>query len=222
VDGKAVQTLTEEITRLGLTNHVVSDSQLARILSGSPQRRHHLVNRALKAGELIRVRRGLYVLEARLRDHGVHPFALAQALVPGSYVSFETALAHHGWIPEAVRAVACVTPGRKSAAFEVPAFGSFSFSPLAIEDGGFLELVAREASESQHMLVAKPVRALMDLACLRKWEWQGLAWLTEGLRIESDLLRAITGADIGTLEEVYKHRRMKSFLRELARKLGHD
>ena len=217
-----MQTLTEEITRQGLTNHVVSDSQLARMLSGSAQRRHHLVNRALKSGELIRVRRGLYVLDARLRDHGVHPFALAQALVPGSYVSFETALAHHGWIPEAVRTVACVTPGRKSAAFEVPAFGSFSFSPLAIEEGGFLELVAREASESQHMLVAKPVRALMDLACLRKWSWQGLAWLIEGLRIESELLAGVSHADILTLTAVYKHKRMKLLLREFAGALGHD
>ena len=72
------------------------------------------------------------------------------------------------------------------------------------------------------MLVAKPIRALMDLACLRKWEWQGLRWLTDSLRIDPDTLRAITSAEIRTLEQVYKHRRVNAFLRELTRELGHD
>ncbi len=207
---------------LGLCNRVLTDAQLARIVEGSQQRRHSLVNRALKAGELLRLRRGTYLLADALRDFPPHPFALAQAIVPGSYVSFETALAHHGWIPEAVYTTASVTPGRKSLGYEHPVFGSFSFHPLAVEPGYFLELVEREKITEQTMLVAEPVRALMDLVCLRKAEWQGMGWLTEGLRIDPEHLRTVTGADIRTLGLVYKQRRVRTFLNSLAKELGND
>lgn len=215
-----MQTLTKEIIEHGLADRVILDSQLERLVSGSRQRRHHLVNRAMKSGELLRLCRGAYVLNSTFRDHPAHPFALAQAFIPGSYVSFETALAFHGWIPEAVRAVACVTPGRKSAAYEHPVLGSFHFYPLAIGSGCFLELVERRQSEKQAMLIAKPVRALLDLVCLRKIEWQGMGWLMEGMRIDHDRLRTINHADIQTLDRTYKQSRVKRFLKSLALELG--
>lgn len=217
-----MQTLTQEIIDCGLANRVLFDTQLARLLEGTPQRRHHLVNRALKAGELVRLQRGVYLLHNRYRTQPPHPFALAQAFVPGSYVSFETALAHHGWIPEAVRVVASVTPGRKSYEYQHPAFGDFSFHPLAIAPGYFLELVTRQQYQQQTMFVAKPFRALMDLVCLRKIEWQGLGWLTDGLRIDYEYLRSITDADIATLELVYTQKRVRSFLQSLAKAIDKD
>jgi predicted transcriptional regulator of viral defense system len=217
-----MQTLIREIIDNGLKNKVLSNTQLARLLEGSPQRRHNLVNRALKAGELVRLRRGSYVLDRQFRDYPGHPFALAQAFVQGSYVSFETALAHHGWIPEAVYAVASVTPGRKSAGYEHSQFGSFTFHPLAIQPGRFLEQVERRQMSHQTALIAKPARALMDLVCLRKVEWRGVNWLVEGLRIDHELLRSITSADIRTLIEVYKQKRVRDFLDSLAKELGND
>jgi hypothetical protein len=162
------------------------------------------------------------VLDSKYRDTPAHPFALAQALWPGSYVSFETALSHHGWIPEAVHTIASVTSGRKSSTHEHNLFGSFSSQPLAIQSGYFLEFVERLQVQQQTMLVAKPIRALMDLVCLRKAEWQGLDWIVSGLRIEPDALRTITSADIHTLEFVYKQKRVKNFLKSFARELGHD
>ena len=217
-----MQTLTQEIINHGMTNRVLTERQLARLLDGSSQRRHHLVNRAMKAGELIRLQRGRYLLANSLRQYAPHPFALAQAFVPGSYVSFETALAHHGWIPEAVRVVASVTWGSKSSAYQHTSFGDFSFHPLAIAPGYFLELVARQQHQQQTMLIAKPVRALMDLVCLRKVEWQGIGWLTESLRIDIDLLRSVNDADLRTLEMIYTQKRVKRFLKLLAKAIKED
>jgi len=217
-----MQTLTEKIIDLGLTNRVLTDTQLARLLEGSRQRRYNLVNRALKAGELLRLRRGCYLLAPKWRAHPAHPFALAQAIVPGSYVSFETALSHHGWIPEAVYTTASVTPGRKSLAYEHPTFGTFSYHPLAIQPGYFLELVERKKISEQAMLVAEPIRALLDLVCLRKAEWRGMGWLIDDLRIDAGYLRHVTSADIRTLGLVYKQARVKTFLKSLARELGND
>ena len=218
----AMQTLTKQLIDLKLFNRVLTDNLLARIIKGSKQRRYHLVTRAMKADELLRLRRGSYLLAEPFRDQPIHPFSLAQAFVPGSYVSFETALALHGWIPEAVYTTASVTPGRKSLEYEHAVFGHFSFHSLATQPGYFLELVERQQSKAQTMLVAKPVRALMDLVCLKKAEWQGMDWLQESLRIDDEYLQQVTGADIRTLKLVYKHNRVIRFLDSLARELGND
>ncbi len=217
-----MKSLTEKIIESNQVNRVFSEAQLRRMLSGSDARRYGLVNRALKVGELHRIKRGLYALDNRYRDYPLHPFALAQVMVPGSYVSLETALAYHGWIPEAVFTTASILPGRKSKNYDHEKLGSFSFQPLAIHKGYFLELVLREQVNQQAVLIARPVRALIDLVCLRKKEWQGMNWLTEGMRIDYEYLRTINSADIRSLMFVYKQNRVKKFLDELSRELGND
>ncbi len=217
-----MQTLVQKLIDQGLENRVLTEKQLARVLEGSQQRRYGLVNRALNAGELHRLSRGRYLLAERFRDYPGHPFALAQTFVQGSYVSFETALAYHGWIPEAVYTTSCVTPDRKTLVFESGKFGRFSFHPLAVNTDRFLELVQRVQITQQTMLVAEPIRALMDLVCLRKTQWQGLEWLLEGLRIDVEYLESIKQSDMDTLMLVYKQKRVKTFLNSLARALNHD
>ena len=212
-----MQTLVQKLIDEGLENRVLTETQLARVLEGSPPRRYGLVNRALRAGELNRLTRGRYLLADRYRDYPGHPFALAQAFVPGSYVSFETALAYHGWIPEAVYTTACVTPGRKTLLFDPPGYGRFTFHPLAIHTGRLLELVLRTQITRQTMWIAEPLRALMDLVCLRKTPWQGVDWLSKGLRIDKDNLRSIEQNDIETLMLVYKQKRVNDFLSSMAR-----
>jgi hypothetical protein len=61
-----------------------------------------------------------------------------------------------------------------------------------------------------------------SIVCLRKLQWQGLGWLTEGLRIDYEALQTITGKDIQTLRMVYKHKRVKSFLASLSQELNID
>jgi hypothetical protein len=217
-----MNTLTNKIIEQGLANRVLKASQLKRILTGSAQRRYSLVNRAIKSSELSRFQRGLYMLNELLRDFPCHPFILAQAIAPGSYISFETALAYHSWIPEAVFTTASVVPGRKSRQFEYEKMGVFNFQPLAIQREYFLELVTRHQRNGQTMLVAKPCRALMDLVCLRKLSWEGMGWLLEGLRIDPELLASITGNDIKILKLIYKHKKVKSYLSYLSRELSLD
>jgi hypothetical protein len=217
-----MQTVTEIIVERGLADRFIKASQLNQLIDGSPGRRYGLVNRAKKSGELLQIQRGLYVLADRYRSHPCHPFALAQALAPGSYISFETALAYHGWIPERVFTTSSVVPGRKSRQYENEMLGTFSFHPIAIQSGYFLELVNRVQIDEQIMLVAMPCRALMDLVCQRKKGWKGMKWLSEGLRIDSVFLSRITKHDIHTLELVYKHNRAKSFLSSLSLELAID
>lgn len=215
-----VQTLTQQLTETGLKDRILTEHQLSRLIAGTDQRRHHLVNRAMKAGELVRLRRGLYVLADEFRDQPCHPFAVAQMLLPGSYVSLETALAYHGWIPEAAHTTASIAPGRKAKEFQHERLGLFTFHPLAIHRGYFLELVRRSESDGQRFLIAQPLRALLDLVCLKKIEWQGIAWIEQGLRLDMDALIKVTGAELRTLKDVYKHRRVLKFISELEQALG--
>jgi hypothetical protein len=217
-----VQTLTEHLVEQGLSDKVLSERQLERVVGGAPARRYGLVNRALKAQELIRIRRGLYILPTKYRTEVPHPFAIAQALEPGSYVSFETALSAHGWIPEAVRVIASVVPGRKSSHLEHPVVGSFEFRPLALHKECFLESIERRQVGSQIALVAQPLRALVDLITFRKLDWHGLAQLTDGMRIEEQRLHKITRTQVQTLRGVYKQKRPNDFLSGLTRELQLD
>jgi len=214
--------ITNKILEHGLANRVLKASQLKRLITGSAQRRYSLVNRAIKTGELSRLQRGLYLLNERFRDYPCHPFVLAQAIEPGSYISFETALAYHGWIPEAVFTTASVVPHRKSRQFEHENMGIFNFQPLAVQLGYFLELVNRHQIHGHTMLIAKPCRALMDLVCSRKLSWEGMDWLVEGLRIDPESLMTITVNDVKILKLIYKHKRVKSYLSHFIRELNLD
>ena len=218
-----VQTLTKIILEHGLGDRFISSSQLERLIEGSDKRRFGLVNRAIKSGELIRVKRGLYMLARRHRKHPVHPFALAQALVPGSYISFETALSQHGWLPEKVVTTASVAPGRRSSRYESSDLGVFSFQPLSINRGYHLTLVKRIQIDAQTMLLAEPIRALLDLICLRKTEWQSASWLVEGLRIDLGVLAEQSRSnELETMQGVYKNRRMQRFISALRQELNCD
>ena len=212
--------LAKQIIANGQANFVLNDKQLARVLDGSAESRYGLVNRALKQKELIRVRRGVYVLAEKYRDYPVHPFALAQQLMPGSYVSVESALSFHGWIPEAVRSVVSVTANGKTVAYDHELLGRFEFQRMSVRPGYFLQAVSRHSLQHQAALVADPLRALLDLAYLRKLPWQGLGYLLDGLRIDESLIKAVPSLDMTKLLDVYKGKREKQFIEELMRSLG--
>lgn len=212
--------LETKMIKAGYGERPFTERQLANALLVSEASRYGLVNRALRDGSLLRIKRGLYVLGAHWGKRGlespdIHPFAIAQALKNGSYISLETALSYHGWIPEAVYLTASVTPDRKTLSNETNEWGDFEFSPLATRDYQFLVSVSRVKVGQSTALVARPLRALMDLVAVRKIVWQGLDWITHGMRIESDNLRSLAEADFDELEPVYKHKAARDFLANL-------
>src|SRR3546814_5866143 len=79
--------LAQQLSTTGIANSVFSERQLGEFLGGSDARRYGVVNRALRDGSLIRLKRGAYVLGQRYRRNSIHPFAIAQGLVAGRYIS---------------------------------------------------------------------------------------------------------------------------------------
>jgi len=214
-----MSSLTEQIFDKGYADRILSDHQIASITGGSKARRYGLVNRALKDGSLLRLKRGLYALGPRYRSIPLHPYAIAQAMLPGSYISMETALSFHGWIPEAVYETISITPGRKTRKLLHKKFGQFIYYPLALKPYQFLQSVQRHEAGTQFALVADPLRALMDIIAYRKTAWTGLDWLEHGLRIDPQHLAELNDNDFEALASVYKHTRARTFLKELQTEL---
>jgi predicted transcriptional regulator of viral defense system len=211
--------LAMQVIDAGYADRVLTERQLARILGGSDDSRYGLVKRALQAGAIVRIKRGRYVLANQYRTHPVHPFRAAQVLMVGSYVSMETALAFHGWIPEAVFTVISVTPGRKSEEIEHPDLGRFSFCPLAHHKLAFLNGVERHTINNQTVLIAKPLRALLDIVAYRKLEWEGIGWITNSMRIDLEQLMQVPKKEFSALRQVYKHKAVLDFWGALKKEL---
>jgi len=211
--------LTEIIIDSGNADRFLSVHQLGRLIGGGDARRYGLVNRAIKSQELLKARRGLYVLANKYRQYPVHPFALAQQWQPGSYVSAETALSFHHWIPEAVHSTLSMNHGGKFVNFTNTNFGLFEFHRMTVRPGQFLQAVARHELQHQIALVAEPMRALLDLVYLRKLPWQGLGYLVSGLRIDEEFIRATPLNKITVLFDVYQGKREQQFIEALLREL---
>ncbi len=113
-------------------------------------------------GTVVQLRRGLYALGDRLRATDPHPLEISNLLVPGSYVSLETALAHHGLIPEAVFVCTAVTVGRTG--LRQTPFGAFVYRH--IKDELFWGYESTPLPGGRDALVALPEKALLDLAYL--------------------------------------------------------
>ena len=117
------------------------------------------LSRWVGSGRIRQLRRGLYTLAPPYQNVVPHPFLIANALVPGSYVSAQSALAFYGFIPEYAPQTVSVTTLRPSH-WE----GGFHFHHLAPHLFFGYQLV--ELSEGQQAFVAAPEKALLDLAHL--------------------------------------------------------
>lgn len=135
------------------------------------------IARLLESGELISLRRGLY---ASRRD--LDPHCLAGPMYGPSYISFETALAWHGMIPEGVKEILSATM-KRSASFEND-FGRFRYFnvPKAIYPTGIQRIVDADLP----FLIASPTKSLAD-SIAREPGFRSMAnvarWM-DGMRID--------------------------------------
>lgn len=120
------------------------------------------LDRWVKSGRVLRLRRGVYALSRPYAHIQPHPFAVACVLRKASYVSLQSALSHHGMIPEDVPVVTSVTTGRPEE-LATP-IGRFHFRHVATSR--FFGFSEAEVSRDQYALLATPEKALVDLLYL--------------------------------------------------------
>ena len=175
-----------------------------------------LLKRAVASREIWRLRRGLYCLSERYAQARVNPLELAQRIHGPSYVSMETALSHHGWIPEAVRAVTSVALER-SRTFDTPV-GLFSFT--RVPQRLFLAGVRRVSADAGGaFFLATPLKALADLVYAQRWDWRSVNPVVDSLRVEEELLAELTGELFDEVMAAYRPGRSCRFLAGLRKDL---
>jgi predicted transcriptional regulator of viral defense system len=144
--------------------HLVADQPLFEtglLLSGDidPNDIRRQLSRWVSTGKLKQLRRGLYTLTPPYRQITPHPFLIANFLMPGSYVSTQSALAYYGLIPEYVAQTWSITTAR-------PAQwgGEYHFQHIAMPL--FFGYQRVDLPQEQSAFVATPEKAILDLAHL--------------------------------------------------------
>ena len=181
----------------------------------TPGARRAMVHRAIRAGEVHRIRRGIYYLDSRFIRQRPHPYLVAGRLQFPSYISFESALRFHGWIPEAVYQVASVIPNRSRTL--KTSLGVFSYQRVP---AGFFKagVRAEKILDRYWIFMASPFRAIADRVYVRKsvtWKGEGMGFLHHSLRIPEHRLKE---ADPRPLEEVIRNmtnRRTREYMTRL-------
>lgn len=127
------------------------------------RRPYDKINYWVKSGDLVQVRKGLYVLGKRISDHSPHLFLLANQLHGPSYVSMDSALAYHGMIPERVFQTSSLTT-RPSKTFDTP-FGRFDY--LQVKPSYFSFGITNPGNtDSGYFMIASREKALWDKVVL--------------------------------------------------------
>ncbi len=210
-----MQTVTEIVLEKA-ERGVFTRDQAALWVGSRGARLDALLKRAVASREVWRVRRGLYCLSDRYRHGRINPLELAQRVHGPSYISLETALSHHGWIPEAVQAVTSVTLSR-SRTFNTPV-GLFSFT--RVPQRRFLSGARRVSEEGgDAFFLATPLKALADHVYVQRHDWHSSAPVIESLRVEDELLAELTGERFDEVMFAYKPGRVTRFLAGLRKDL---
>lgn len=176
-----------------------------------------VLKRALATGEVLRVARGLYCLRADLLAFKLDPHVFAPLVCGPSYLSFESALAYRGWIPEAVFSFLSASLAR-SREFETP-FGMFSYRrvPQATFFAG-VERVVLDGCGA--FFVAEPLKAMADLVYSNGYNWNSAKPVVESLRVEEENLGELKAEDFEEIAECYRSVRVRKFLVGLRKDLG--
>ena len=124
----------------------------------NPQAVQAQLSRWVKAGRLIKLARGKYMLAPPYRKIDPPLEAIANRLVYPSYVSFERALAWYGLIPESVPVLTSVTTGRPR--LIETALGTFQYRHIQQRLFWGYEAVAYQGEEC---VLADPEKAILDL-----------------------------------------------------------
>ena len=209
---------TEKLIDLGFRNQVFLERDLVRLFNGTAASRYGLVNKALKKKEWIRICRGAYILEEKYRTAKLSKFFIASHLCPGSYVSFESALSYHGWIPERVTVVTSAIGKGRAHAFTTP-LGELNYIKIVTNEYEYLNNVTREEIDARPFFIARPLRALADYVYHKKVKWSDIRFLTDSLRIDEENLNSLTSQDFDQIMLVYSSKRVVSFFKHLRREL---
>lgn len=184
------------------------------------------VNLAMKAkrlerkGEIIRLKKGMYVVSPQISRTEQSPFLLANHIYGPSYVSMQTALRFYGLIPETVYVVQSMTTGA-ARSFE-NRLGSFRYLHTPANYYNIGVSIKEEIGTS--FMIATPEKALCDLMVYTpnlnlRFFTEISAYLEEDIRFDMDELKKL---NLEIIEECIRNSRKKHMLNQLIKFIIHE
>lgn len=173
----------------------IRDQDLATLFFMEDNRRYDTVKYAIKKKLLIQIKRGLYIIQRPYQKIYYDEFEIAQAIYGPSYISFESSLSYHGWIPEKVSTCTSATVKRsKTFATEIATF-MYSHTPIK----SFMLQVTRIETENSIFLISEPWKAIADHIYIHNRSWETLSDMISDMRIDEEVL---LGTDLTQLKNL--------------------
>ncbi len=167
--------------------------QLLRSLLHSFKQPNDKIHKLLRDGLITSVKKGLYVAGPNLNSGKPEPLLLANHILGPSYVSMETALAYHGFIPERVYEIASATT-KASRTFKTTV-GTFTYTkiPLPYYSYGIQRCMLKQ---DQYAMVASPAKAICDKVIttsglLFRSKKSAAQFLIENMRMDESKLKEL-------------------------------
>ena len=152
-----------------------------------------------RSGELLRIKRGLYVVSPNISGCKISMSLIANHLYPCSYVSMQTALREYGLIPEKVYAIKSTSMGRsKNITTEMGEFIYTRCNPEYYPIG----VNIKNCNDYSYM-IASPEKALCDLVISTsglnlRYLSETRAYIEDNIRMDMD---AFAQMDTQIIEE---------------------
>lgn len=181
--------LERKMINLNSLNNIPINSDVLKALLSNLKYPKNKISDLEKAGELIRLKKDLYVR----KSNNISKELIANHLYGASYVSLETALSFYGMIPERVYAIRSMTT-KRAKSFKTP-LGNFEYKTVSVDY--FNIGIRQEIVENQYVfLIAEPTKAVCDMIVttpnLRLQSVKALRnYLTKDLRIDFEELKLL-------------------------------
>jgi len=176
------------------------------------------IRNLLISGEIIRVKKGLYV-----KSNSSYSLPVLASMVYGpSYISQHFALAAYGLIPERVHIITSMTLGRRKR-FDTP-LAVFNYEPIP-ERLFSLGLRRIELSPTQPYQIASPEKAILDIICKRSELDTAEAlehYLIQDLRLDINHGEIFSISRARMLERAYKKKTATALLKLLLQKAQYE
>lgn len=197
----------------------VFDYQSLHDVLSSYKKPRDKITRLLAAGDIIRIKKGLYIFGEPFRRGAVDKGYLANLIYGPSYVSLDYALCRYGFIPERVETVTSVTT-RRSRLFHTP-LGLFSYRTLS--DNRYAVGAGLQLDTENSFLIAVPEKALADKVWAdKRFSGRSMSeyrsYLGDDLRIAEDVLLSLNRSRMREIVMAYDSAKIKNlalYLRSL-------
>ncbi|KAA6334703.1 hypothetical protein EZS27_017003 [termite gut metagenome] len=203
----------EKFGNIPIDNAVLSD------LIGNYKFPRNKIAAMEKRGEIVRLKKGLYVVSDKISRTKISRELIANHLYGVSYVSLETALSHYGLILEKVFAIRSITT-KRAKQFE-NAFGRFEY--VSVPVNCFSIGIRQQIIDNEYAyLIATPEKALYDLILatpnLRLQSVKAMqAYLENDLRVD---FSAVQNIDLDIIRQCIEVGRKKGELKQLLKVLS--